>query len=315
MRISGITCVSQKTHKIRCVLTAVLVLFLTSATALSAISAYAAWKLLHPVKTNLEPFSTNIVPEYKDVSFVSRDKDITLSGWFFERKGGRGTVILAHSHGKNRLEFGEKTIDIIKRLIAENYGVLAFDMRNSGKSKGKTSTFGYLEKDDILGAVDYAKLHGRGQIVLMGFSDGASASIMAAAETNDAAAVIADSPYADLDSYLTENLSLRTNLPAFPFNRTICYSLKLLAGIDTKASSPLKLISAVSPRPLLLIHGKDDTLIPPENSRELYTAYFKASGKNPAICEFEAAGHLESYTKRPKEYMDRVIEFLGSLKD
>ena len=51
--------------------------------------------------------------------------------------------------------------------------------------------------------------------MLLGFSMGASTAILAAAESQDVDAVIADSPFSDLTSYLDENLSVWSNLPSF----------------------------------------------------------------------------------------------------
>lgn len=278
------------------------------------ISAYMGWSLTHPEKASIKTLSPNVAPEYKDVSFKGKNKNIVLNGWFFKAKGSSRTVILAHEHSKNRLQFGDQTLNMIKDLISNGYNVLAFDFRNSGKSSGKISSLGFHEKDDLLAAVSYAKSQGSKHIVLIGFSTGAAASILAAAESKDIDAVIADSSYLSLKEYIKYNiLSARSRLPGFPFNTTVTLSVELLAAIDADDANPAKAMNSISPRPVLFIHSRDDPLIPVDNSRELYSMYSKAGSGNPELWETEGAGHAGSYEKFPQQYMERVLSFLNKI--
>ena len=313
MRISGITYISRKTHKVRNVVITLLLLFFILVVAVVVISSYVGWNLVHPPRIGIEPFSSNIVPEHRDVNFSSADKDIVLNGWLFEVKGSSKTVILAHGYGKNRLEFEEQTLDIIKGFVTRGFNVLAFDLRNSGKSGGKLTTMGFYEKNDLLGAVNYVKSLGSKQIVLMGFSTGASASIMAAAESKDISAVIADSPYSELRKYLVDGFSEWTSLPAFPFNSTLLLSMELLGGMDVDKASPRRFMVNISPRSVLLIHCRNDKEIPVENSRILYSVISKTKSKNHELWETDGDGHLGSFRKSPQEYMDRVLGFLDKV--
>ncbi|MGI6668010.1 MAG: alpha/beta hydrolase [Acetivibrionales bacterium] len=240
MRISGITYAVRKTHRIRNTIFAFIVLLLLGILAVAVLSGYKGWKLLHPDKKPVDKFSSNIVPEYRDISFRKSDSSIVLKGWLFQAKKSDRAVILAHSHGGNRLQFGLETVDLIKEFLSRGYNVFTFDMRNSGESGGKTSTFGYGEKEDIEAAINYLNSQGIKRITLMGFSTGASASILAAAESASVDAVIADSPYADLKSYFLNNLDRWTGLPAFPFNRTITAGLEFAGVIDMAKTSPGK---------------------------------------------------------------------------
>lgn len=310
MRISGITYVPRKTHRIRNSIAALLVFFLICAAVIVLISAYTGWKLIHPQKEGIEPFSSNIVPEYRDISFNSINDNTVLNGWFFEAKGSTKTVILAHGYAKNRLQFQEQTLDIIKGFLSAGYNVLAFDFRNSGKSGGKMTTLGFHEKNDLLGAVNFVKLLGAKHIVLMGFSTGASASIMAAAENNDIDAVIADSPYLELRKHLSNRIPKLSRLPAFPFNAPIMLSVELIAGMDIDRVNPGKSIVNITPRPVLLIHSKNDDVIPVEDSRTLYSIISFDKSSRSGYWETDGEGHLGSFTSYPREYMEKVLSFL-----
>lgn len=310
MRISGVTFAVRKTHKARNTILTIIILILLAVLAVVAISAYQGYSLLHPEKKDIEAFSSNIVPEYRDISFKGIDKKVVLQGWLFQTKNSGRTVIMAHSYGKNRLQFDIQTVDMIKFLMNKGYNVFTFDFRNSGKSGGETTTLGYNEKDDLIAAISYIKQQGSEHIVLLGFSTGASASILAAAESKDVDAVIADSPYSDLGSYLEGSLNVKTRLPAFPFNKTVLLSMELLGGIDTAGTSPLNSLKDLSPAWLLLIHGQGDTEIPVDNSRKLYTAYSGLNSGKVELWETDAAGSAGSYTAYPEKYLERLSSFL-----
>ncbi len=311
MRISGVSYAQRKTHWIRTIVMVIIILVLLASIALIGVSTYTGWMLTHPKRKALPVFTSNIVPEYRNISFKDIKDEINLKGWFFEVKGSNKTVILAHGYRQNRLQYGEDTFVLIKSLLNQGYNVLTFDFRNCGESEGKVTTVGIYEKNDLLGAVNYAKKLGSKQIVLMGFSMGAATSIVAAAQSQDVDAVIADSPFSDLEEYLNDNLDAWSNLPSFPFNQTTFLTIKILEGVDPKEFSPRAVIKDIAPRPVMLIHSKDDAYIPVSNSHEL----LKAGGSNVKLWETEGVNHIESFTKLTDEYLQRITEFINSLND
>ncbi|MGI6776697.1 MAG: alpha/beta hydrolase [Acetivibrionales bacterium] len=315
MRISGVTYVSHKTYWVRKLLVVLLLLAFIAVLTIALISAYAGWKLVHPKSPDIKPFSSNIAPEYINVSFKSRDESIVLSGWLFNSGDSSKTVILAHGYGQNRLPFGEQTLDIIKSFEKQGYNVLTFDFRNSGKSDGKVSSMGFYEKDDLLGAIDYVKSLGAQQIVLMGFSTGASTCILAASDSNEIDAIIADSPFLNLEEYISYIISRNQNLPRIPFSKTIMLSIRLLAGIDADKTSPQKNLESITGIPILFIHSKDDNGISSDSSSRLYNIYSKEAVDKAELWITEGTDHAASYTQSPVEYMQRVFTFLDKVLD
>ena len=146
----------------------------------------------------------------------------------------------------------------------------------------------------------------------MGFSTGASACILAAEESKAVEAVIADSPYSDLNSYFKSNLNRFTRLPAFPFNSTVLIAIEVISGVDTEEASPIRSINNLAPCRILLIHGKGDGLIPEENSRDLYSAYSQNNAGRAQLWETDDDGDADSYLKDPAEYMNTVFKFLDT---
>jgi dipeptidyl aminopeptidase/acylaminoacyl peptidase len=313
MRISGITCTVRKTHTTRKVVLSIIVLLLLAVLAVVILSFYKGWLLLHPDKKPMDTFSSNIVPEYRDISFKGSDSSIVLKGWLFQAKSSDRAVILVHSYGSNRLEFGIETVDLIKGFLNRGYNVFTFDLRNSGKSDGKITTFGYSEKDDVLAAIKYMNSQGSKHITLMGFSSGASASILAACENSTVDAVIADSPYSDLKSYFQNNINIWSGLPSFPFNKIITLCVEMTGEIDMEAASPISALTADTPPHMLLIHSKNDNIIPVENSIELYQTY---SALNPLGAEFwmtETEGHAGAYKENKDKYLEKVFAFMDKV--
>lgn len=311
MRISGVTYVPRKTHKGRKILISVLVILIVAIAVTALISVYTGWKIIHPGKSDIEPFSSNIAPDYRTVDFKSNDKSIILNGWFFERRGIDRTVILVHDYGKNRLQFNNKTVGMIKYFINNGYNVLTFDLRNSGKSGGKATTLGFFEKEDIIGAVSYVKSQGAKHIILVGFSSGASASLLAAAENSDIDAVIADSPYSYLNNFVNMQLAKRKVLSIFPFSKTVPYAVRILANIDIERANPLKVIENIPPKPVLLIHSKDDSKLSISNSRDLLNIYSQKAAGTIDLWETDGVDHLGSYEKYQDEYMRKILDFLS----
>nr|WP_276568513.1 alpha/beta hydrolase [Acetivibrio saccincola] len=285
----------------------VILLITLTALIISIISIKTAMTLTKPERSELPVFSANIVPEYDSISFRDINNEVTLKGWFFSSPESNKTIILAHGYGSNRLPFGEDTIGLIKSFLNEGYNLMTFDFRNSGESEGDVTSVGYFEKSDLLGAIEYAKKRGSDEIVLLGFSMGASTAILAAAESQDVDAVIADSPFSDLTSYLDENLSVWSNLPSF-FNKTTLFTMKLLTGVDTKDVSPVNEIGKIYPRPVLLIHSTDDELIPVKHSYILK----EASGDNVELWETSGASHIKTYKEYPDEYIKKVLDFINN---
>ncbi len=309
MRISGVTYAVRRTHTARNIILTIIVLLLLSILAVIILSGYMSWTLLHPEKKPIDTFSSNIVPEYRNISFKSTDTSIILKGWLFQAKNSDKAVILVHSYGNNRLQFGIKTVDMIKSFLNKGYSVFTFDLRNSGESGGKDTTFGLNEKEDVIAAIKYVKSQGSSHITLLGFSIGASASLLAA-ENDSVDAVIADSPYADLKTYLSHGLNNWTHLPSIGFNYTVEKSLELAGDLDMKNASPVNTLTAENPPYLMLIHGRGDKLIPIENSIELNQKYSALNSKGSEFWTTDDDGDAASYIKDPDEYMSRVFSFL-----
>jgi uncharacterized protein len=68
---------------------------------------------------------------------------------------------------------------------------------------------------------------------------------------------------------------------------------------------PVAVIGKISPRPIFIIHGLADTLVPPDNSKR----NFAAAGEPKEIWWVPGAEHVRSIDVAPAEYKSRVVQF------
>lgn len=299
----------SRRRKLRGWIVAALLLIVVAVVAVAGISAYVGWNLTHPKRVELDDSPSAHGLAYEDVQFPSRVDGISVSGWFLPAQESRKTVIMAHGYAKNRLQSSVPALDLAARLVGAGYNVLLFDFRNSGLSGGDLTSVGQFEVRDLLGAVDFIRSRGSAgeRIALLGFSMGAAISLMAAAEEPAVAAVVADSSFSDLKSYLTENLPVWTNLPAFPFNRAFLLVVPVITELNPSQVSPIKAVERLRDKPLLLIHGESDASIPAENSLALWKA---TGGRKSQIWLVPGADHVQGYRTDSSGYWSRLESFL-----
>lgn len=237
----------------------------------------------------------------RSVAFSSQGEQVRLSGWWIP--AGRDmapAVVMVHGFSNNRLIHG-RGLPLARELHDLGYSVLLFELRGHGASGRSPVTFGMREQGDVAGAVAFVRAQGAPQVALFGFSTGAAASIMAAAADPSIAAVIADSVFADFDQLL----ALRIGAAGYAAYLVAWYAW--LSGYDPGSASPREAVARVAPRPLLIIHGDDDRVIPVSQSRLLYTA---AANPNAELVIVRGARHTHSYETDPAAYVTKVAGFL-----
>lgn len=287
------------------------ILLLTSTIFLSIVivfvlSLYVGWNLTHPKVQPISDNPSNYGLSYKNISFMSEDNKTKLEGWVMEPPTQpKMSIIFSHGYRKNRYHDSADFLALSKELVSAGYRVVMFDYRNSGNSEGEVTTVGINEKDDLLGAIHWAAKHYEEPIGLYGGSMGAATALVAAGEEKEVIGVVADSPFSDLKGYLEENLSVWSHLPKIPFTPTILFLLPAVLDIDPAKASPIHSLQAISPRPVLFIHGNNDKKIP-------YTESVKMVDTNRAAFELwipKGVDHVAAFKTYPKEYTERIISF------
>jgi dipeptidyl aminopeptidase/acylaminoacyl peptidase len=287
-----------------------LAVIVVAAGIILGISSYAASSLTQFERTPVESNPADFGLEYVNISFPSRD-GLLLRGWWLEGDDDNPVIVLVHGSGDNRAHPAERMLGITKDLVSYGYNVLMFDMRGHGESEGKHTSAGYYERNDLLGAIDYIRQRGiESRIGALGFSMGAATCLMAAAESGEIDAVVADCAYADIVSIIDSEFAARSNLPKF-FIPIILFITKNIYEIDFTAIKPEEAVREIS-APIFIIHGEQDDMIPVQHAYRLKEASQNPDSKLWIVPE---AQHANSYLVRPAEYREWVISFFDEVLD
>jgi uncharacterized protein len=244
----------------------------------------------------------------EDVDFTSALDNVRISGWFFRAAGSEiaPAVVMCHGIGTGRRE----CLPIALRFSAAGYNVLCFDFRAHGMSAGQFSSVGLHETNDVIGAVQYLKQRPEvdpKRIGVVGFSMGAVATIQAAAQCDDIAAVVADSAYSSFLEAVRYSFRVVARLPHFPIAPVAMHWAKWIVHVDPSLLRPVDVIGRIAPRPILLMHGTLDEIVP---VRHAYTL-FKAADEPKELWIIPGAHHVEARDQDPDGYFERIERFLS----
>ena len=245
---------------------------------------------------------TNLVPsdlglEYEEVDFNSTD-EVKLSGWFIPNNKTKKTIIVMHGYPADKANLLG-----IAEFLAKDFNVFLFDFRSFGQSEGKFTTVGYLEKNDLLGAIKYLeKEKNITNIGLYGFSLGGAVALMSSHE--NVKAIVTDSTYAKL-SHMVEHMYRIFLVFKYPlYYLTKLYGI-LFLNINVDNINPVDNIKNIKV-PILLIHAEKDSQIPVSEAYLLHDA-----NKKTELWIVENADHGMGHAVNPARYEKRVIEFFN----
>lgn len=203
---------------------------------------------------------------------------LRLSAYLARPPGGGGHLGLVLCHGfpagpRGAAGSGQTYREFADRLTVElGWAVLTFNFRGTGASTGNFSLGGWL--DDLRFAIDtLLAADGVEGVWLAGFGAGGSLAICAAGEderVQGVAAFAAPSDFddwaADPDRFLAHAREIGVIRDArFPPDRQVW-------ARELREIQPRELMGKVPPRPILLVHGDDDLVVPREHVRELADA-------------------------------------------
>jgi pimeloyl-ACP methyl ester carboxylesterase len=244
----------------------------------------------------------------RPVTFAAAD-GVRLAGWFVLAAPNAPTVILVHGFKGSRADM----LPWARFLFAAGYNALLYDSRGCGQSAGWGIALGAREADDVVGAVRYVR--GRADLAAhvvgaLGVSLGAGDVLLAAAREPGLAAVVADSAWTDERPQLDRMGAIRVGplaLPVLPYEPAL---VDALIGAPLEATRPLRVIGAIAPRAVLLIHSADDgnATTPLAGERAL----FAAAGVPKAQWIAPSGGHAGALRAHPAEYQRQVLAFFAA---
>lgn len=210
----------------------------------------------------------------KTLNLESASDGITLRGWIVPANRNQVVILIHGIHGH---AWDCQAPNYVRAYNNAGLDVFLFDLRGHGQSEGEHIGLGLTERGDIRAAIDALLKQGYlpGHIGLHGSSYGASVALLAAAQIGEVGAVVADSAYATVIDVVGGELERRTGLPselAVLFQPGLNFLALLKYSLDIDKSAPEEAIGEISPRPILLIHGIEDTIIHHENAHRLKAA-------------------------------------------
>ncbi|RYG68235.1 alpha/beta fold hydrolase [bacterium] len=254
--------------------------------------------------SNADPMSVCKLP-FQAVSFATDDGE-NLQGWFVPRQNSSKTIVVVHGVGSNRGD----SLTVLPFLHKGGFNVFLFDLRGHGDSSGHTISFGVNEGHDVAAAVHWAKQQPGGQKVgVLAYSMGASSALHAVGENGlpEANALVLDSTFSEFAPLVKGQTNF---LPAGAANaslKVLDFYTRLELGFGLDSISPGQYIDKISPRPVLIIHGTSDTLIPPSQARQNF-----ARAKQPKqIYWIEKAWHCAGYQVDGAKYEKTVVAFFN----
>lgn len=241
-----------------------------------------------------------------DVGFKNR-KGERLAGLLFPgTKADAPVVIMCHGFTGSKEGQG-KAVEMAKFLVKNGYASLLFDFAGCGESEG---SFEYItlsgHVDDLTSAVDFCREKGLGPVVTLGRSFGGTTALCQAALDHRVQAVCTwAAPASPLELFLgftDGDLPGDENAPvAMAGNDGIVYIRKSFFTDLSNYDVP-RCASLISPRPLLVVQGTRDDVVPPGQA----TLIFNAAGDPREICLVEGADHQFSghYSQVWKLFLD-----------
>ncbi len=233
--------------------------------------------------------------EYHPVEFKAAD-GTALFAWFLPARGEpRASVLYLHGNAENiSTHFAN-----VAWMPAAGFNVLAFDYRGYGGSQGSPTLEGVqLDVDAAMRTLLARPDVDPERIIIFGQSLGGALAIHYAAHSDYRAnvrAIVVDSAFSDYRRIVKDK--------AASFFLTWPFQWLLPQTVDNDFS-PVASVRAVSPIPLLFIHGERDSIVPVAHSQRLYAR----AAEPKEIWLVPDAGHIQAV--KQKDIRKRLAEFL-----
>ena len=240
-------------------------------------------------------------------TFITTIDGIRLHGFYVKASvPTRQTAVIVHGYTDNAIR-----MMMIGYMYNQDLGfnILLPDLRYSGLSEGNHLQMGWFDRKDVAQWINLLPtLFGDSiEVVVHGISMGAATTMMLAGDPQPEyiKCFVEDCGYTSVWDEFKNELKEQFNLPAFPLLHISNLICKLRHGWSFTEASALKQVTKCK-RPMLFIHGENDTFVPTNMVYPLYEA--KPQPKELWLVPSE--GHARSYHNFPKEYTEKIREFI-----
>lgn len=240
------------------------------------------------------------------VRLAPRGGGPALAGSFVAAPSATRAIVFVHGKDCSRgSELKTSTHALVRALRDRGFAVLMLDLRGHGESAAARMSYGLHERHDVLGAVDWLLARGFApqHIGLFGASMGGACAIGALAhDTQLVGPVVLDSAFADFDEMMQRNFSRLSGMPQWLLPSTLWWSRRLLQA-DLRRLRPADELARCTPRPLLVVHARDDPFVALDHAHAL------ARAGRGGLWITDGRHHLSAYRDAPSQYIERVAGF------
>jgi len=211
----------------------------------------------------------------REEKFEIKSDGIKIRGRIFQPEGKTSApaVILLHGIPRSKPAPDDPGYLPLARNFAEmGFLALFFNFRGAGESEGNFQILGWSQ--DLKAVLDWlAQNHHPEKIALLGFSGGAAVAIYQSARDPRISALASVSSPAHFSALEIEK-DLELWLKSFreiglirdpDFPKSVSGWLKEFEEI-----APINWVDQLSPRPILIIHGEKDEIVPARHAQMLY---------------------------------------------
>lgn len=224
---------------------------------------------------------------YREIALETADGE-TVYAWLLSDQKPRAEVVFWHGNGGNLSVW----LDVIARMRSESLTVLALDYRGYGKSTGRPTEEGLYRDTEALVRRFWEDVHEPGTKVLYW---GRSLGVVPAAYATTLRkpdGLVLEAAFPDKRSLLGHYPSL---LVLAPFSRYRFPTVEFLRGFD---------------RPVLLVHGDRDGVIPIEQGRKT----FERLEGDKRFVEIPGADHDDLHAHDPGAYWRALDRFIDEVR-
>jgi uncharacterized protein len=258
------------------------------------------WALARPEPKQIGPAPASLDAE--SVTFSSQSGSV-IHGWLSRAPTAAGAVLLLPGIHTNRLSMVGRA-ELLRRA---GYSTLLIDFQATGESAGAATTFGWLERLDVLAAVQYLKSRLPGQpIGVIGVSLGGAATVLAAPPL-DVQAVVLEAVYPSIDLAVGNRFEMRLGKHGRWLAPVLLLQLRPHLGITEADLRPVDHIANLH-CPILVIAGTVDQHTTVADTQLL----FNAARDPKELWLIPNAAHVDFLRFAGDEYRRRVITFLAT---
>lgn len=242
------------------------------------------------------------------INLTSSFDDHTIPADFiYSEDKNHDVVIMAHGLGGNRYT----NYPIAEFFLENGYNVITYDQRSSGENTAEKTTFGYLEKYDIIDCINYAKEFTQGKnIGVWGESFGGATAVQAVAYENvqeDTAFLILDCPVSSMEWMVAEEMKgMDIGIPLDYMMWCGNMVNKIELGFSYKEADSGEIAKKIH-IPTLVINSEADQLTPYFMGKDIYDSLASTKKELWTVTDSKHVGMWIEYNE---EYRNKVLGFI-----